>query len=92
MTKYFIEAEYSACEVSEIDFPEGKTWEDVEDWCIKWRTLHVFFKGTDDWCEFDLSTNLNDTTNWKRPVRTSIYPEDEDGEPNYDENLSFPED
>jgi hypothetical protein len=85
--KYAISACYSAGTVGFVDFPEGKTWDDVRDWYVKWDILHVSFKGTDEWVEFSLDSDNDDTIDWKRPISVSVSPTDENGDADYNEVL-----
>ena len=36
---------------------ESETWDDVEDWYIKWDALHVKFKGQSEWREYELDSD-----------------------------------
>jgi hypothetical protein len=57
-----------------VTIPNGKTWDDVEDWYIKWDRLHIFFKdGSSTEIELDSDTDIID---WKRPDSVTIYDED----------------
>jgi hypothetical protein len=39
---------------TEITLPEGKSWDDVDIWSVKWGTLHVTWKdGSEDEYELD---------------------------------------
>ena len=53
-----------------------KTWDDVDEWYVKWDHLNVRFKGETDWQEFDLESQTDNVIDWKRP--TSVTIEDED--------------
>ena len=85
--KYAISSSYNATTVGYANFPEGKTWNDVNDWYVKWDTLHVEFKGEPEWHEFELNSGSGEI-DWKRPSSTSVHPTDEEGNPDYDEELA----
>jgi hypothetical protein len=87
MAKYAISAGYYAGSVGYAEFPEGKTWDDVFDWSIKWDTLHVRFKDSEAWVEFELDSSTEDVIDWKRPMSASVHPATEDGEVDYNKEL-----
>ena len=88
MTTYTIECQYYTDAHASVEFPDGKTWDDVEDWYVKWDYLHIKFKDSEKWEEFYLDANTSsDSTDWKRPLSVSVYPEDEVGSANYDIDL-----
>ena len=74
MAKITIAASYHTGAESTIELPDGKVWGDVEDWYVKWDTLHFKFKGEDDWREKSLNSCSTDSTDWKRPINVAIYP------------------
>ncbi len=86
----FIEATYYCGTLSRVTLPEGRVWADIAEWFIKWDTLHFAFKGEDEWMELDLNTDWSaaETVDSKRPISVTILTEDEDGNPNYDEELA----
>jgi nitrate reductase beta subunit len=63
-----IVADYMSTATACVDL-SPKTWDDVQDWYIKWDTLHVKFEG--DWKEFDLFSEVD--TDIKRPARVDVY-------------------
>lgn len=84
MNSYMVEANYTTCVQGKATLPEGKTWDDVAAWYVKWDTLYVKFKGGEDYLEFVLrSADPVSGIDWKRPVAVTIYPQDEDGETDY---------
>jgi hypothetical protein len=85
--RYAISAGYSAGTVGFANFPEGKTWDDVQDWSIKWDCLHVRFKGSDDYVEFSLDSDTCDVIDWKRPTCVTVHPTDGSGDCDYNEQL-----
>jgi hypothetical protein len=71
-----VDTQYTMAYETEIDLPEGKTWEDVKSWYIKYHSLSVVFN--DETIE---EHNLDDN-GWedsKRPDGIQIYKIDEDG-------------
>lgn len=83
-----IDASYTTNTSSKITLPEGKTWADVYDWYIKWDTLYINWKGSDDWEEYALNSDSSDGIDWKRPTCASIYAIDENDEIDYDAELA----
>ena len=79
MNKYTISATYSAGTNGTVTFPEGKSWDDVKDWYVKWDTLHVQFKDSTEWEEMPLESGVDDIIDWKRPDSVSVYPESDEG-------------
>lgn len=76
--KYAIQATYITEAIGFVLFEE-ETWDDVEDWYIKWDTLHVKFKGQNEWREYELNSDSTDGTDWKRPKNVTVYNTDTDG-------------
>ena len=63
------------CE-TQVDLPSGKTWEDADDWFVKWNTLYVFWKdGTDT--EHELHDPDPAFFDMKYPSGSRIEAEDE---------------
>ena len=88
MNTIHIETTYNSYHTSQVTLPKGKTWGDVMDWYIKWDTLHARFYGDEDYTEFSLDSRADvESTDWKRPNSTSIYPVNKDGTVNYDKKL-----
>lgn len=81
--KYTISCTYITYTEARVTLPDGKTWEDVKEHYIKWDTLHVLLKGSDDWIEIELESAGSADTDWKRPwgVEITTCPEDSDEEP-----------
>lgn len=89
MTIYAFEAVYYTSVGSYAVLPDGRTWSEIEDWFIKWDTLHVKFKDVNDWCEVDLNSNYDgDCTDWKRPANVAVYEVDKDGEADYSREVA----
>ena len=60
---------YAAFASTPVELPEGKSWNDVDEWYIKWNCLHLFYNdGTQS--EHDLAYDEVDT---KRPDTVRVY-------------------
>jgi hypothetical protein len=68
--QYAICTSYTTYDVSIIELPDGRTWEDVANSFIKWGTLHITFKGDLGGVSIDLKEAWDLDT--KRPVITEI--------------------
>lgn len=89
MATYTLDTTYTAGTSANVEFPDGKTWDDVQSWYIKWDTLHIQWKDSTSYEEFELNSNTLDIVDWKRPSSTSVYPVDEEtGDTNYDTELA----
>jgi len=77
-----VSASYSCCVSGVVDL-SPRTWDDVEDWYIKWDTLHVKFERESEWRKFDINSDTNDSVDWKRPIGADIYA----GEHKYEDEL-----
>lgn len=78
MTKIAVRSTYRTDAIGYAELPDGKTWDDVFDWHIKWDTLHVQFKGAPYWHEIELNSDSSDDTDRKWPIRATVHPFDED--------------
>ncbi len=68
------------CGVSSVvDLPDGKTWQDVGGWYVKWDSLFVRFKNSPDYIEIPLDSDQVDAVDWKRPLAATVYEATEDG-------------
>lgn len=84
MTTYQINATYYAGTSVNVEFPEGKTWDDVEHCSINWDTLHIRWKSGGDW-NHPLGSDISDCVDWKRPLSATVHPVNEDtDETDYD--------
>ena len=86
MTTYFIEATYFVLTQTKITFPDNRTWDDVMDWYVKWDTLYVQWKDTEEWDAFTLSSD-HEIVDWKRPEFVSVFPVKKDGSVDYDSEV-----
>ena len=75
-TTITIDTEYYMTATATVNL-SPKTWDDVEDWYIKWDKLQVKFKDADDWKSFDLESDTDDGVDWKRPISADIYDADD---------------
>ena len=69
--RYAIRGNYHVETLGYVDLG-GKTWDDVEDWYVKWDRLNVKFKGASTWSEFELNSDSLEI-DWKRPTSTTVY-------------------
>lgn len=69
-----------------VELPPGYSWEDVEEWFVKWDTLHYKLKGNDVWHDAELNSTLDDIIDWKRPSGVTIYNEELTEEVDYDQD------
>ena len=71
-----VDTQYTMAYETEINLPEGKTWEDVKSWYIKYHSLSVVFND-----DTTVEHYLDDDGwgNSKRPDGIQIYKIDEDG-------------
>ena len=73
--KVNIYAYYSNCSITEIELPEGKTWDDVIHYHIKWGTLYITWQGSETPEEFLLSEDYLDSDH-KQPDSIVVLDED----------------
>ncbi len=89
MTRIAVVCEYSMNTTGLVDLPEGKTWEDVESWHVKWDIFHFKLKEDDAWLEFRMdSAGGVENVDWKRPAHIEVVPVDEDGDIGWDQVLA----
>ncbi len=81
MSTYEIDLTYTAYTSTRVTLPDGKTWDDVLDWYIKWNTLHFRLKGEDEYQEIELDFDID--TDTKRPSHVRVLPVYEDGVTDY---------
>jgi hypothetical protein len=78
-----IDTEYYMTATATVDL-SPKTWDDVDDWYVKWDVLQVKFKGVDDWESFTLESDTEDGVDWSRPNKADIF----EGQYDYDHLLA----
>lgn len=88
MKTYTIEASYNTGSHGKVTFPEGKSWDDVSDWYVKWDTLHVQWKGAQENEAFELNSDNTDGTDWKRPLHVTVFGRDAADETDHDEIMA----
>jgi len=71
----------------EVDLPEGRTWDDVSAWYVKWDRLYVMFK---DGVEYDepLCSDSMEAIDWKHPESVTVYATNDDDEIDFDNEVA----
>lgn len=73
--KIIVETQLYATTDSEVELPEGVTWNDIKLWYVKWDTLFITtYEGVS--YEIPLYSHTWDIVDWKRPEHTTIYEKD----------------
>ena len=75
-----IDTEYYMTATAVVDL-SPKTWDDVEEWSIRWDKLQVKFKGVDDWESFILYSDTEDGVDWSQPNEAKVYDANENDDP-----------
>jgi hypothetical protein len=88
--KIAIDQELFASASATVDLPIS-SWDEIDEWYVKWDTLHYHIKGEEAWREAMLNSGTSDTIDWKRPTRAVAYLCDEDGDADYGEELGVVE-
>ncbi len=89
MTTICISAQYYAGTEAQVELPEGKTWDDIESFYVKWDCFHVKLVGEPEWQERALNTAGGaEVVDYKRPTSVTVYPVLEDGEVDYSIELA----
>lgn len=83
MATYALSAQYYAGAVGSVELPEGKTWEDIEEWYVKWDVLHFKLKEEEAWKEVELGFGAVDIVDWKHPISIGVYGTTDDNEINW---------
>jgi hypothetical protein len=73
--KVNVYAYYSNCSITEVELPEGKTWDDVDYSHVKWGTLYITWRGSETPEEFPLSDEEVEGDH-KRPDSITVFDED----------------
>ena len=87
MSKYLIDGMYHCSCQSEVQFPENTSWDDVEDYYIKYDQLVVKFLGEEEMQSFQLNFSEAAVIDYKRPISASIHLI-EDDEVDWDKDFS----
>jgi hypothetical protein len=77
-----LQANYSVWNDFQVTLPEGKTWNDVEEFGLKWSTFSVRFKGDKKWTEIEAKQTNEGSEHefYKRPTNLDVYECDENQE------------
>ena len=70
-----VNTEYRAGGSTEVELPEGKTWEDVKHHYVKWGVLYITFKDG-----HKIEQSLDDDVeiyDMKRPAEVTVYDEED---------------
>lgn len=70
--KVNVYAYYTHSSITEVELPEGKTWDDVLCYWVKWGTLFITWKDSETTDEFQLS-EVYACGDYKRPDDVVIY-------------------
>ena len=84
--KVTIETGYIVMVATQIELPEGKIWDNVEDFYVKWGTLDLRFKDGST-IEHDCGEPNADADDFKRPDHVHVFAVKEDGETDYNKRL-----
>jgi hypothetical protein len=84
MTKIAIETSYSVSGSVILDLPEGKTWNDVTSWYIKYGTVYAAFNHGDYQELGQVGEVSMDTADFKRPDSAAVYAVSDDDSIDYD--------
>jgi hypothetical protein len=73
--QYAISSTYTASGQRCVTFPEGKTWDDVQNWDVKYDVFRATFK---DGTRFDevMDTDILEGLDYRRPASVDIFPAD----------------
>lgn len=56
MSKLTVYTSYDTEAEATIEFPDDRSWNDVEDWYVKYDVLHIRFLGDDNWLKIELKS------------------------------------
>lgn len=86
--KIALSCAYHANTLGHADLPGVESWDEVEDWYVKWDTLHYKLKGKkEEWQEYALNSNTEEVIDWKYPAISDIYPCDDEKNVDWNEQL-----
>ena len=61
---------YIASVPTKVKLPEGKTWDDIDSWNVKWHTLYIVFN---DGTEFSPELCNDSEIDWKHPNYVKVF-------------------
>jgi hypothetical protein len=70
--KVNVNANYVTTVSLDLELPEGKTWDDVVEYYVKWGKLNILFKGETEYHEYDMGDDAGEI-DWKRPATIDVY-------------------
>jgi len=85
MNKFYqIDTTLYAGTSGKIELPDGKSWEDIQDWYIRWDTINIKFKDSKEYFAIELaSMNDPELVDWKRPISATVFAVGSDGVTDY---------
>jgi hypothetical protein len=86
MDLVYVETLYTFSAVEPVEFPEGKSWDDVESYYVRWGDLHVFWKDGSQWMTHLEGPTL-ENVDWKRPDEVTVYASDTQGSPDFEHKI-----
>jgi hypothetical protein len=91
--KIAIECLYTASTTVTFDLPDGKTWDDVTGWYVKWGMVYVAFNGGEYQELGEMGEASLASVDFKRPDRSTVYAivDNEMELPDYDNELATQE-
>lgn len=80
MTTLRVEREYTIWASSDVELPEGRTWDDIESCYVKWETFFYKFKNEAEWRDQELEEIDWGNIDLKRPkeYEIGVYDENDD--------------
>jgi hypothetical protein len=76
--KVGVNCSYVVSSFDALKLPEGKTWDDVEEWWVKWGTFHYKLKDNETVDILETTSPDISTVDFKRPTSIIIEELDED--------------
>jgi len=73
-TTVYVSVEYSIGGLLEVELPDGRTWDDVDEFWVKWDTAHILFKDGTKF-EDEIGTDAANA-DYKRPLATQVHPQE----------------
>ena len=80
MTTLRIQREYPIWASSDVELPEGRTWNDIESCYVKWEVFFYKFKDEEEWRKQNLSAIDLDQIDlkWPKEYEIGVYDENDD--------------